>query len=526
MKQEDFDLVVVGAGSAGSAVAAHTSADEKIAVLLLEAGPDYPDQSQLPEDLADGNSLSLTAHDWHLRYRAAPLAQGGQAYTRGKVTGGSSAVNTCIALRGDRADYEEWAELAGEEWAWDKCLPYFIALESDEDFGDSPFHGSRGPVPIRRHKQEEWVHIQAATVAACRRHGYEERSDFNDPDPNLTSGTGAFPMNKSVDPLSGRAGRRVSAAAAFLTPEVRARRNLVIRSGVMVKRVVIESGEVVGLEIAQGRHVEFIGCRNVVLSAGAVMTPALLVRSGIGPADTLEELSIPAVSTRNGVGCLYDHPACIVLFRAKPGVVRTDDPIVQTTLRWTSSLMKKEGEREANDMQLEPVSYIPGLGDALVAVNSVIERSFSQGWVKVVSAEASAHPVIEAEMLTDERDSERMVEGVRLIMELARGPEFEDVISELYYPKAEEIFGSDTRAVEWVRGHVMTNFHPAGTARMGAQPDDPDAVVDQYGRVFGVRGLRVADASIMPMIIRCNLNLTSMMIGMRMGDWMREELGS
>lgn len=526
MAQDDFDLVVIGAGSAGSAAAAHVSADKNISVLLVEAGPDYPDPTELPDDLADGNGLSLTDHDWRLRYRAAPEAPGGQAYTRGKVIGGSSAVNTCIALRGDRADYEEWAELAGEAWRWDACLPYFVKLESDQDFGDESFHGSLGPVPIRRHRPEEWVHVQAATVAACRRRGYAERSDLNNPDPTLSSGTGAFPMNKLVEPLPSRVGRRVSSATAFLTPEVRTRSNFAIRPNTTVKRVVVDSGEVIGIEIAQGRNTEFVRCRNVLLSAGAVMTPAVLVRSGIGPASTLDELSIPAVSVRAGVGRLYDHPTCIVLFKAKPGVVVPGEPIVQTTLRWTSSLMQGEGEREANDMQLEPVSYIPGVGDALVAVNSVVERSFSQGLVKVVSAEASAHPVIEAAMLSDERDAARMLEGVRLIMELARGPEFEDVISELYYPKEEEVFGSDADAFSWMRGHVMTNYHPAGTARMGASPDDPDAVIDQHGKVFGVRGLRIADASIMPMIIRCNLNLTSMVIGMRMGDWLREELGS
>lgn len=526
MTSGELDLIVIGAGSAGSAVAAFASADKNLSVLLVEAGPDYPDSSELPDDLADGNGLSLTDHDWRLRYRPSPEGQGGQAYTRGKVIGGSSAVNTCIALRGDRADYEEWAEIAGDAWRWSECLPYFIDLESDQDFGEVAHHGGSGPLPVRRHRPEEWVHVQAAVVEACRKRGYEERADFNDPDPAISSGTGAFPMNKLVDPLPSRVGRRVSSATAFLTPEVRARPNLMIRPNSSVKRVVVDSGQVTGIEIAQGRNTEFIRCRNVVVSAGTVMTPAILVRSGIGPEATLTNLSIPVASARDGVGRIYDHPVCIVLFKAKPGVVTPGEPIVQTTLRWTSSLMRDEGEREANDMQLEPVSYIPGAGEAFVAVNAIVERSFSQGWVKVVSAEASAHPVVETEMLSDERDLERMLEGVRLVMELARGSEFADVATELYYPKEEDIFSSDSDAKTWMRSHVMTGYHPAGTARMGASADDPNAVVDQYGRVFGVNGLRVADASIMPMIIRCNLNLTSMMIGMRMGDWIREELAS
>lgn len=526
MTPTELDLIVIGAGSAGSAVAAHASADKNLSVLLVEAGPDYPDSAALPNDLADGNNLSLTDHDWQLRYRPSPQGQSGQAYTRGKVVGGSSAVNTCIALRGDRADYEEWAEIAGDAWRWSECLPYFIALESDQDFGEEPHHGNAGPLPVRRHRPEEWVHVQAAMVEACRRHGFEERADFNDPDPVSSSGTGAFPMNKLVEPLPSRIGRRVSSATAFLTPEVRSRPNLMIRPNSAVKRVVVDSGQVTGIEIAQGRNIDFIRCRNVVVSAGTVMTPAILIRSGIGPQATLSNLSIPVVSQREGVGRIYDHPVCIVLFRAKPGVVTPGEPIVQTTLRWTSLLMRDKGEREANDMQLEPVSYIPGAGEAFVAVNAIVERSFSQGWVKVVSAETSAHPIIETEMLSDDRDLVRMLEGVRLVMELARGPELADVVSELYYPKEEDIFASDTDAKTWMRSHVMTGFHPAGTARMGASADDPNAVVDQYGRVFGVNGLRVADASIMPMIIRCNLNLTSMMIGMRMGDWMREELAS
>lgn len=521
MPDSDFDLIVIGAGSSGAAIASFTTVEPGLRVLVVEAGPDYPDPNDLPADLVNANDNSYLDHDWGLRYRPGSEAQGGQHYPRGRVVGGSSAVNTCIALRGDRADYDEWARLAGDHWSFDDCLPYLIGLENDREFGDAEYHGDSGPLPVMRYRADDWVPLQRAVVDACVAAGYERCDDFNDPD--ASTGAGAYPMNKIVADLDGTASRRVSSAAAWLTADVRSRPNLTIRANSLVRRVVFESGQVAGIEIADGRSSQFVRCRNVVLSAGAVMTPAILARSGIGPSETLERISVAPVSVLEGVGRLYEHPACIAIAKAVPGVVEPGEPLIQTMLRWTSALMSDEGETGANDMQLESVSYLPGTGAAFVGLNSVVERSFSQGWVKVMSAEPSAHPVIEPELLSDERDLERMIEGIRLVMELITSSAMADVVDSPYSPKLDEVAGSDEDARAWARRRVFSGFHPAGSARMGHE-DDPMAVVDGFGRVRGVSGLRVADASIMPMIIRSNLNVTSMMIGMRFGEWMREEL--
>jgi choline dehydrogenase len=506
----DYDLVIVGAGSAGSVIAARVTENPNVRVLLVEAGPDYSSLAETPPDLLNGHNNSYTAHDWGFVYKPNSHARADIPLPRGKVVGGSSAVNTCIALRGDPADYEEWARIAGPEWAWEKCLPAFKRLETDMD-RDSEWHGREGPIPIRRYRDEELVPFQKLSMEAFAELGYPYCPDHNDPS---TTGWGPHPMNK-VD------GRRISTALAYL-PDARRRPNLTIRPHTHVRRVVLRSGEVSGVELVSDGVTETIECRQVVLAAGSIMTPPLLVRSGIGDGPLLQSLGISPVSERRGVGArLFDHPGAIVgviprseYAYPEPGEV----PLIQTTLRYTA-----QGSDELNDMQLEPLSFLGFVPNTLMmGLAVVVERPVSCGRLRIISADPLDWPVIESNFLSEDWDVTRMVEGVQIALRALETPALGQLVDDIRWP-SESSLASDEALASWCRRASGSGYHPCGTAPMGAE-DDELAVCDQYGRVFGASGLRVADASIMPNVPRANTNLPSIMIGERFGEWLREEL--
>ena len=506
----DYDLIVVGAGAGGSVVAARASEDPAVRVLLLEAGPDYPNVEALPEDLRDGRRGSFRDHDWRLTYTPSATSRSDVPFARGRVTGGSSAVNTCIALRGVPADYDEWASAGCPSWGWKQVLPAFIRLENDLDFGDRPYHGDSGPLPIRRHTREELVPFQAAFLDACGQLGYPETPDHNDPE---ATGYAPHPMNKGPQHL------RISAAMAYLGP-ARGRPNLTIRGDATVRRAVIEHGVTRGVEVRTPHGAwETITARQVVLAGGAIHTPALLVRSGIGPREVLERLGVAVVRVSPGVGeNLMDHPAIGPTIVPKEGVASFDDPVIQTTLRYTAT-----GSADFNDMQLEPLSYmhIPG-GRLLMGIAACVFKSYSRGRLHFDSADAEARPGIEMHYLSDERDYDKLLDGLRRAMELAHAPAIAAISEGVRRPTDEEL--RDTSELEaWLRRNSSTGAHPSCTARMGAD-DDPMAVCNERGMVRGVSGLRIADASLMPVVPSANTNLPTIMIGERIGEWAREEL--
>jgi choline dehydrogenase len=501
------DTVIVGAGSSGAVIAARVTESVDQEVLLLEAGPDYPDPEGWPPDLRDGTRNSMSKHDWGQRHRPHPGHPIVHWFPRGRVVGGSSAVNTCIALRGQPYDYDEWASLGLHEWGWDACLPAFKRLENDLDVR-SEWHSQQGPVPLRRHRPGELVPWQAAFLDACAELGFPACHDSNDP---TTTGAGPHAMNK-ID------GVRMNVARCYLTPEVRRRPNLRIRPDTVVRRVLFSGKRAVGVEVETYGRVHVITARRVVLCAGATSTPGLLLRSGVGPRAAVERLGVDVVFDSPAVGSrLLDHAGAAVFLRPRPGVQRPDDPLIQTALRCSA-----EGSTRRNDLVLQAGSVLalPFATVPLVSVMCMLGKPRGHGAIAFTSPDVRARPRIDSRLVVDPVDRARLVAGLGLAVELSQSRAMRDKAT-LFWPPP-RVATNKARLGEWIGRVSDSGYHPCGSVPMG--PDGAalaEAATDGRGRVRGVDGLWVADASLMPTIPSAHINLTTIMIGERIGEWLR-----
>ena len=550
--ETSHDFVVVGGGSAGCVLASRLSEEPANRVLLIEAGPDLTQPTELPA-ISDPGARTVFKSElfWpNFLVQADPASEKGPERIlplfQARLLGGGSSINGMHAQRGFPRDYEEWKGFGVDDWGWDDVLPFFIKLEADRDF-DGPSHGKAGPIPISRMPRERWAPLSRAVETKLRQDGLAAQDDLNTA---VTDGVGPVPLN--ISPAT-----RMSSARGYLTAEVRARRNLKILPNTEVDKILFENGRVVGVAIRADGGVRRISAREVIVSCGAIHSPALLQRSGVGPGAALQNLGVAVQADRPGVGQnLSNHPMMSINahLRHAGRAANTQAPPCMMVSRYSSGL----ADCPPTDMILNLWERVPSphvddpLGRQIADFMFILNKPFSRGQV-LANADPAGRPHVSFNMFGDDRDLARMIQAFRHGVALLSAPGVKPLVNSVFLLKLTPLLfayledsakgrllsrlggltvgASDRLGAallrRWtvpldtlpsdgdelaglVRSITIASGHPSGTCRLGRR-DDPQAVVDSRGRVIGVDGLRVADASIFPTLMAAGTNLPTMM---------------
>lgn len=501
-----YDAIIVGGGPAGCVLATRLSEDAGRSVLLIDAGPDYgPDPAGWPLDLIDPYHSAVESHSWNLRNVAT---SGGfrAALPRARVLGGCSAVNACLWIRGSRVDYDGWAAAGNHGWGHDDLWPYFLRAESDGD-GLPEMHGHDGPVRVSRARDADLADSDRALLESAVELGFEYVADLNGMERQYPA-IGPTPKN-----ITG--GRRMNGTFTYLA-QARGRPNLTILPDTLIDRVRIEHTRATGVIALSGQE---IAGREVIVSAGSYASPAILMRSGIGPEGHLRELGIPVAHDLPGVGRhLLDHPfiapytSGLTIFPVVEG--RESRPsFIQVMLKARSSQ-----EPDEIDLHLYPREvWDEALGRWMFGFGVSLQYARSTGCVRLTSRDPEAPLHIDHGYFNDPADLEAICDGLELVARLISTPPLAEFVEA---PDGAPIFGSRERLRDIVREEIGTTFHPSSTCRMGPA-SDPGAVVDAELRVHGVDGLRVVDASVFPHGPRCNLHWPVIAVAERAADLLR-----
>lgn len=530
-----FDYVIVGGGSAGCVMASRLSEDAGVSVCLIEAGGSGRGiMIRAPALIAGMISGRPKINNWAFQTEPQPGLNGRRGFQpRGKALGGSSAINAMLYVRGHPSDYDEWADLGCEGWDWDSVLPWFKASEGNaRDRGD--LHGVDGPLQVA--EQSEPRAITHAFVEASAQQQIRVNDDFNGPD---QEGVGLYQVTQYHSGVA--KGERCSAAAAYLPDAVMGRSNLTVLTRAMAQKVEMQDGRAVGVRVKHGGKIKFVEAgREVILSGGAFGSPQLLLLSGIGPRDELASHGIDVMHEVPGVGQnLQDHLDYILSYHSKRDDVLGLNPkglmkLGQAGLRWSKdgsgmfaspfaeggAFLKTSPELERPDLQLH---FVIGIVDDHMrkihmqfgySCHVCVLRPHSRGHVGLQSSDPAKPPRIDPQYLDDPRDLEVLMKGARQMEEILNAPPLEPWRGKRLYPHD----GTDTALEADIRARADSIYHPVGTCKMGV---DDMAVTDLAGRVRGVDGLRVVDASLFPRLVGGNTNAPTIMMAEKIAADMR-----